>query len=444
MNIDINTFAKWCGADYSGAAASICGVSIDSRKVAPGEVFFAFKGERVDGELYVADALAKGAVCAVVSTEYAGAEKNIIVVPDVLKALQLAARAYRKLFDVRIVAITGSVGKTSTKDMLSAVLKQRYNALATEGNYNNEIGLPLMIFKLTEQHDVAVLEMGMNHYGELTTLSEIADQDIAVITNIGTAHIEFFGSKENIGRAKMEITKSLKNGDALVLNGRDEILQKHSSSVYSVHFVGRPEDWLRAANVTVDMSGTTFDLLYGASRTVIKMPLYGEHFVENALLVIRVALLLEMDIEQIAAGLKTVKPAKMRFQFEEIAGRTFINDAYNASVDSIESSVATFCQLPFKRHFAIIGDIFECGDYAPAVHREIGELLNRYSLEGVIFVGRDIAYAAELYRGAHRLCSKADALQNMVYAAGDGVLVKASRGMALETLIDGYRGKDDE
>ncbi len=444
MNIDINTFTKWCGGSYSGDAVNICGVSIDSRRIARGDVFFAFKGERVNGERYVADAIAKGAACAVVSAEYDGAENNVIVVPDVLKALQAAARAYRKLFDVRIVAITGSVGKTSTKDMLAAALKQRYNVLATEGNYNNEIGLPLMIFKLTEQCDIAVLEMGMNHYGELTTLSQIADHDIAVITNIGTAHIEFFGSKENIAKAKMEIAECLKAGDALVLNGRDEILQRQSSELYEVHFVGRKGDALHAENVAVDMTGTSFDLVEEGVSKRFKLPLYGAHYIDNALLVICAAQLLGMDTEQIIDGLQTVKLAKMRFQFEAVAGTTFINDAYNASVDSIESSVSTFCQLPFKRHFAIIGDIFECGDYAAEVHREIGELLNRYPLDGVVFVGDDIAYAVDRYRGECRHCSKAEALQHMKYLAGDGILVKASRGMALETLIDDYRGERNE
>ncbi len=444
MEVKAQQFAAWCGGSYLGEDKIISGVAIDSRKLMAGDAFFAFNGEHVNGEDYVAAALEKGAACAVVSTSYQGDKSKVIIVADVLIALQQAAKQYRKLFDLPIVAITGSVGKTSTKDMLASVLAQKYTVLATEGNYNNEIGLPLMLFKLTEKHQVAVLEMGMNHYGELLTLGDIAAHNIAVITNIGTAHIEFFGSKANIAKAKMEIADALSEGDALVLNGKDAILQTHSSEAYHVHFTGRAEDAVRADNIVVNLDGTTFELYCDAQSKHVSLPLYGEHFIDNALLVVRVARLLDMSLEQIIAGLKAVKLSGMRFQFEKVGGVTFINDAYNASVDSIVSSVATFCQLPFKRHFAILGDIFECGDYAVEVHREIGQKLNDYRLDGVIFIGDDIKSALAHYQGAAQHCNKTDAFAQMHYQDGDGVLVKASRGMALETLIEDYRSAQNE
>ncbi len=439
MKINTQQFAAWCGGSYFGETKTISGVAIDSRKVKTGDVFFAFKGERVNGENYVGKALESGASCAVVSTCYQGDKANVIIVENVLVALQQAAKQYRKLFDLPIVAITGSVGKTSTKDMMASVLAQKYNVLATEGNYNNEIGLPLMLFRLTKEHQVAVLEMGMNHYGELATLGDLAAHSIAVITNIGTAHIEFFGSKVNIAKAKLEIAEALTQGNALVLNGKDPFLQAHSSKAYDVYYTGRAEDAIRADNVVINLAGTTFDLYCDAQKKRIHLPLFGAHFVDNALLVVRVARLLNMSLEQIVEGLKTVELSKMRFQFECVGDITFINDAYNASVDSIVSSVNAFCQLPFKRHFAIIGDIFECGEYAAEVHREIGEKLNDYSLDGVIFVGDDIKYAAAQYKGASLTCKKTNALAHMHYQAGDGIIVKASRGMTLETLIDDYR-----
>ncbi len=439
MKVSAQEFANWCGGSYFGTDKIISGVAIDSRKVSKGDVFFAFKGERVNGENYVSKAFENGASCAVVSQSYQGDKDNVIVVKDVLNALQSAAKQYRKCFDLLIVAITGSVGKTSTKDMLASVLAQKYNVLATEGNYNNEIGLPLMLFKLTEKHQVAVLEMGMNHYGELTTLGDIAKHNIAVITNIGTAHIEFFGSKANIAKAKLEITEALKSDDALVLNGKDSILKTHDSAAYQIYFTGRQTDAVKAENIVIDLDGTTFDLYCDAQKKRINLPLYGEHFVDNSLLVVRVARLLNISLDQIVKGLAAVKLSKMRFQFESVADVTFINDAYNASVDSIVSSVKAFCQLPFKRHFAIIGDIFECGQYAEAVHREIGEKLNDYRLDGVIFVGDAIKHAADQYNSASHYCKKENALTQMHYRAGDGVLVKASRGMALETLIEDYR-----
>ncbi len=444
MNVSLKQFAVWCGGYYAGQSQIVSGVAIDSRNIKKGDAFFAFKGEHVDGADYVDDALANGATCAVVSSTYRGSAKNVIVVADVLLALQRAAMHYRKLFDLKIIAITGSVGKTSTKDMLATILRTQFNVLATPGNFNNEIGLPLTIFQLEEKHDVAVLEMGMNHYGELATLGEIVNQDIALITNIGTAHIEFFGTKENIAKAKMEIAKPLKKGDALLLNGKDEILNRQISTTYDIYFSGRLNDDLHAENIAVDLTGTRFELVYRQSRWSVKLPIYGVHFIDNALLAIRAALLLNMKIATILDGLKQVKLEKMRFQLEHIAGRTFINDAYNASVDSIMMSLTTFCQLPFKRHFAILGDIFECGKYSAAVHREIGEKLNRYALDGVIFIGVDIAYAAEQYRGIWQHSDKKDALKQMHFREGDGILVKASRGMALETLIDDYRSALDE
>ncbi len=439
MKISIRQFADWCGGSYTGDDKMICGVAIDSRKVTTSDAFFAFKGERVNGEDYVAKALQNGASCAVVSQNYQGDKKDVIVVKDVLTALQQAAKQYRKQFDLPIVAITGSVGKTSTKDMMAAVLSQKYQVLATEGNYNNEIGLPLMLFKLTKKHQVAVLEMGMNHYGELTTLGEIAGHNIAVITNIGTAHIEFFGSKTNIAKAKLEIAEALKREDTLILNGKDAILKEHKCDNYQTYFTGRKQDALRAENVVLGLHGTQFDLYCDGQIKNVSLPLYGDHFVDNALLVVAAARLLGLSLAQIIAGFKNVKLSKMRFQFDEIGDQTFINDAYNASVDSIISSVAAFCQLPFKRHYAIIGDIFECGDYAEIVHREIGEKLNDYQLDSVIFVGDDIKYAAAQYNGTSQFCKKTEALKYMRYQAGDGILVKASRGMALETLIDDYR-----
>ncbi len=444
MNIQLKQFADWCGANYDGAARTVSGVTIDSRRVAPGDAFFAFKGERVNGEDYVDDALAKGASCAVVAADYRTDNPNVIVVADVLAALQRAARHYRQLFGLKVIAITGSVGKTSTKDILATILRQKFKVLATAGNYNNEIGLPLTIFELTPDHDVAVLEMGMNHYGELATLGTIANQDIAVITNIGTAHIEFFGSRQNIAAAKLEICQPLAAGDALILNGKDDILQRQESDQYDIYYSGRPSDDLYAENISIDLTGTQFDLVYRQVRQRASMPVYGEHFVDNALLAVRAALLLEVDMATIIAGLARVKLAKMRFQLQAIAGRSFINDAYNASVDSMIMSVATLCQLPFERRYAILGDIFECGQYAAEVHREIGQRLNDYPLDGILFVGADMAYAAECYRGNWRHCAKAAALAHMQYRAGDGILVKASRGMALETLIDDYRSTVDE
>ncbi len=444
MNVSLEQFAAWCGGRYSGETRSVSGVTIDSRTVKPGDAFFAFKGEHVNGADYVPDALQRGASCAVVSSDYSGSQANLVVVADVLTALQQAAKQYRKLFDLKVIGITGSVGKTSTKDILATILNQQFNVLASPGNFNNEIGLPLTIFQLEKSHDVAVLEMGMNHYGELATLGEIADQDIALITNIGTAHIEFFGTKENIAKAKMEIAQPLKKGDTLLLNGKDKILSRQLSTTYDILFSGRLNDELHAESVIVDLAGTHFELFFRNKSWRAELPAYGEHFVDNALLAIRAALLLDMEMPTILTGLKRVKLEKMRFQIEKIAGRTFINDAYNASVDSIMMSVATLCQLPFKRRFAILGDIFECGQYAEAVHREIGEKLNEYSLDGVLFVGDDMAYAAAQYKGNWQHCKKVDALKHMNYQSADGVLVKASRGMNLETLIEDYRSALNE
>jgi UDP-N-acetylmuramoyl-tripeptide--D-alanyl-D-alanine ligase len=416
----------------------INGVSIDSRKIAEKNVFFAFKGERVNGEDYVSEVLSKGATVAVVSTGYSGNEKRIIRVKNVEWALQELARVYFEDISVPVIAISGSVGKTSTKDMIASVLSEKFHVFKTKGNFNNEIGLPLMLLEIDSTYDVAVLELGMNHYGELKRLSELTKHQIAVLTGIGTAHIEFFGTRENIFKAKMEIAHSLDEEGVLIVNGLDDLLATVKSEIYEVIPVGRETDSIYAQDIRVDASGTHFSLKSAMWEVKASMGLWGEHHVTNALLATVVALRLGMDIETIVCALADVKPTAMRFEVIPHKDRIIINDAYNASADSLFAATRTFTQMPMSCRWAVFGDIFECGEQSKAIHSHIGETLNTYSLDRVVFIGHAMIDAYNHYNG-HKdyFVSIEEALDYILTALPQacGILVKASRGMALERIV---------
>lgn len=419
------------------------GVAIDSRNVQPGDIFFAFKGERVDGEQFVIQALEQGAVAAVVSEDFATDNLSVFKVPDVQWALQELAKGYFEGLHIPVIAISGSVGKTSTKDMIASILSHKLRVFKTKGNFNNEIGLPLMLLQMTEEDQVAVLEMGMNHYGELTRLSQLTKHQIAILTNIGTAHIEFFGSKEGIFKAKMEITDSLSDDGVLIVNAKDTYLANIEASSYDVVKIGRRSDAIYAEAIEITLEGTKFELKSVMWSFPVFMPLWGEHQVTNALLAVAVALRIGMRIEDIVEALATLTPTHMRFTPIRDGQRIWINDAYNASYDSIYASVKTFQDMPLDYRWLILGDIFECGDQSDAIHSQIGQMLNTHHLDMCVFIGDAMKLAYEAYEGVSiHFNLLEDALEylkiNMPIQCS--VLVKASRGMALERIIEQMSG----
>ncbi|MCK8061321.1 MULTISPECIES: UDP-N-acetylmuramoyl-tripeptide--D-alanyl-D-alanine ligase [unclassified Fusibacter] len=444
MIVSIKEISVWIDADYQGDEVAVTGFSIDTRIIRKGDMFVAFEGEHVSGESYVAQAFENGAVAALVSHNYSGSQKNVIRVENTQHALQRIAGAYRKTLPTRIVAITGSVGKTTTKDVIGKVLASKFNVFKTDGNFNNEIGLPLMLLSIEKEHEWAVLELGMNHYGELALLSELTNHDIAVITNIGTAHIEFFGSKENILKAKLEIASTLKEDQILLLNGCDPLLNTIESDTFKIERVGDPtRDSIYAKNIRIGSDTTQFDLVANHVVKTVTLPLIGEHHVGNALLAVNIGLRLGLDLDEIVKSLRNVDVPKMRFESVEKSGIIFINDAYNASLDSIIASVSTFEKMPIGNRLVILGDVFECGDWSQTIHCEIGRSLNGFGVDLICFVGLAMKHAFDAYSGEKKYFqSKSECLEwlNRSLCAGDHVLLKASRGMKLETLIEEYEG----
>lgn len=436
------------GKDY--LRLEINQVVIDSRKVGAGDVFFAFNGERVNGEAYAGAAIAAGAAAVVVSKNYVGqAHGKIFQVEDVQWALQELAKYYTQKLQVPIIGISGSVGKTSTKDLLAHVLSSQLKVFKTQGNYNNELGVPLMLLALDDQYDIAVLEMGMNHPGELARLVEIARPGTAVLTNIGTAHIEFFGSREGIFKAKMELASKLGPGEYLILNGLDDLLSgvydRHSLSeaAYSCVAVGRPGDTLWAEAIQVDAQGTRFELNRqvegkALAPVLLQLPLWGRHHVVNALLSLAVVERLGLSMDLAIEALASAPSTPMRFERIVQGDRIWINDAYNASLDSILASVEALTAIEPEHSWAILGDVFECGEQSESIHKSIGEGLNRHRLEGVVFIGKAMYHAHRVYHGPSVYFESFEeakpALRSQIPVKAC-ILVKASRGMQLENVI---------
>lgn len=443
-------YKKHMGMASISMTTPIHQVVIDSRKVKKNDVFFAFKGETLDGEQFAQGAIDAGALAVVVSKTYAGDEHpRILKVDNVQWALQELARAYAKVIDVPIVAISGSVGKTSTKDMIGHVLSSQLKVFKTQGNFNNELGLPLMLLSMDSTYDIAILEMGMNHAGELARLVEIARPKLAILTNIGTAHIEFFGSKEGIFHAKMELASQLSDQNCLIVNGTDTFLRKVAMAeepypghaAYKVLSVGVPGDRYWATEVVIEQRGTRFILNSNLGRREILLPLLGKHHVLNALLALGLVDQLGLDFETAIEALASVPTTKMRFEAIYDGNRTWINDAYNASLDSIVAAVETLCQMSCSPKWVVLGDVFECGDQSQQIHTEIGRSLNAFDLDGLIFIGESMVWASKAYQGNHYYFETTlDALESLqILLPHEGcILVKASRGMALEQIIEKF------
>lgn len=443
MKITVEQLIKWCHSATRPWQSVVSGAAIDSRKVQAGDAFFAFKGERVNGEDYVDQALAAGAALCVVSTDYQGNLDRVVVVKDVLEALQAIAKAYRQTLAVNIVAITGSVGKTTTRRLTEAVVKTKYRTYASSENYNNEIGLSLSILEITPEHEWAILEMGMDRYGDIALLSKIAQQSVAIITNIGTAHIEFFGTRQKIAEAKLEVVTALSAGDSLILNSDDDILAAYQNDQFKIIYTGNHKlATIKATNISLTPQGTAFTLNADGSQQAVQMQLFGNHNVQNALLAAALGVQLGIDLATVASGLASCVAETMRFERVRVGAVNFINDAYNASYDSIIASAKTFAQLSYRRHILILGDIFECGDQQKAIHSKVGRDLNIYQFDYICFIGQAMQDAFNSYNGpAKHFLDVADCVAQLsnLLNAEDGVLIKASRGMALENIIVQYR-----
>ena len=429
------------------------GYSIDSRTVGRGEVFFAVKGDRFDGHDFVASALEKDAAAAVVRSDqlqrYQDASR-LLAVADTLAALQMLATAVRKVWGKPLVGVTGSAGKTTTKEAIAHVLASRFRVLKSEGNFNNHFGLPLMLLKLEPEHDVAVIEMGMSHAGEITALAKIAQPEIGVVTNVAPVHLEFFDSLAGIARAKYELIASLPPNGTAVLNTDDEYV-----SQFGRDFKGRvimygtaPTADVRADKIQpCGTEGTRFDIVTAGCRETAKLPLVGAHNVLNALAAVSVALARGMKLSEAVAALATLTPADKRGQVLQVGNITVINDCYNSNPKALNAMVDALANLKAGRRIVVAGEMLELGPDGEAMHREAGQHLAEKKIDVLVGV-RGLAQA--MVEGARQAGAIAEFVATPEEAGdwlaretrdGDVVLLKASRGVKLEKALEKWKSK---
>ena len=376
----------------SNPEAMATGYSIDSRTIQPGELFFAVKGDRLDGHDFLAQAFARGAIAAVVRSdgfEQFADQRRLIAVPDTLVALQTLAAGVRRLWGKPVIGITGSAGKTTTKEAIAHLLSARSRVLKSEGNFNNQFGLPLTMLRLEPEHDVAVIEMGMSHAGEITELARIAQPNIGVVTCVAPVHLEFFASIEEIARAKYELIQSLPADGIAVLNADDDYVSQFGRDFpgqVATFGIAHPAT-VRAENIhSSGSAGSTFDVVAAFHREPASLPLLGQHNIYNALAAITVALERGIPLAEVLGKLTSLSAADKRGQILQIGGATVINDSYNSNPKALNAMVDTLSVMPAGRHIVVAGEMLELGPTGPAMHAESGKYMATRGIDVVIGV----------------------------------------------------------
>ena len=447
----------------------VVNVQTDSRKAAAGDLFVAIVGERMDGHRFVQGAMEAGAEGCLVSTapDSIPEGKFCVMVPDTAKAMGDLAAYYRRKLGLPVVAVTGSVGKTTTKDMVASVLSSKFRTLKTAGNLNNHLGLPMTVFRLTAEDEIAVLEMGMNHLGEIDYLVRIAQPDVAVITNVGDAHIGNLGSRENILRAKCEIFHGLKKGGTAVLNGDDALLAtlkpgaervadpagsdafskmyaEIDAGGFTYHWAGESEacDY-RAVNIEDTLPDEVrCEAQTPAGTFAVEIPSLGRHMIYPAMTAAAVGQCFGLSDQEIAEGIANFKATRMRMDVEKLEdGVILYNDTYNANPQSMKAALGILANAPAARKVAVVGDMLELEPFAERLHREVGEYAAELPIDTLVTVGTRAGWLAEaaLERDMEdvRPCQdKEEAKKVLAELIGPDTafLFKASRGMALEEL----------
>ena len=453
MKLPLGRIAEFIGAAGEFDAAAVAsGYSIDSRSIAPGELFFAVKGERLDGHHFVEQALAAGALAAVMQREQAaryGDQHRLLAVADPLGALQRLGTAVRRLWGKKLIAVTGSTGKTTTKEAIAQVLQTRFRVLKSEGNLNNQFGLPLQLLRLEPEHEIAVIEIGMNHAGEIRALAEIAHHDVAVVTNVGPVHLEFFDSVAAIARAKYELIETAHAGGTAVLNADDEYVSQFGRDFHGkvlTFGIQRPAD-VRAKNIEDrGLEGSVFDLIADSCRQTVQLPLLGLHNVYNALAAATVGMEFGIVPSEVAQALAALSPQDKRGQLTEIAGATVINDCYNSNPKALQAMVSAFARLPAPRRIVVAGEMLELGPSGPDLHRQCGTSIAKNQIDVLLGVR---GAARQMVEGALAAGMRAEFVDTPQQAGewlarevrpGDAVLLKASRGVKLEGALEAWRG----
>ena len=418
-------------------------ISIDSRDVDDSTLFFAIKGERFDAHDFIPDIQDK--VGAVVISRDTECSCPSIKVQDTKDAFIKLANYYRNTFkDLILIGITGSVGKTTSKEMTACVMAQKYRTLKTEGNFNNEIGMPKTLFRLDDSIECAVIEMGMSEFGEISLLSRTAQPDAAIITNIGVSHIENLGSRDGIFRAKMEMTEGLKKDGSLIVNGDDDKLSAVKGDGYRVIFYGiqNLDCQMRAVDIVQDGLDTIFTAVYEGREERIRIPTVGIHNVYNAIAALCMGMQCGISLKDGARGLASYIPSGMRQNIRQKAGITFIEDCYNAAVDSQKAGLNTLCSVAKGRKIAVLGDMLEMGVYSEEGHREVGSYAAEKNVDMLLTFGPESRFMADSARRAGLVdvleFEDRDKLTEAlceILKEGDTVIFKASHGMHLEEVI---------
>jgi UDP-N-acetylmuramoyl-tripeptide--D-alanyl-D-alanine ligase len=428
--------------------ALVGGYSIDSRTVQRGELFFAVQGERLDGHDFVPQALQRGAVAAVVGKNQLArypVKTQLLAVDDTLSALQTLATAVRRLWGKPVIGITGSTGKTTTKEAVAHVLSARLRVLKSEGNLNNHFGLPLMLLKLEAQHDVAVVEMGMSHSGEIRALAKIAQPETGVLTNVAPVHLEFFSSIAEIARAKYELVESLPANGTAILNADDEYVSQFGRDFHGkvVLYGLRASADLRAEYIEQrGAEGSTFDVVAGESRQRATLPLVGSHNIHNALAAVAAGLERGMSLAEAVDALASLAPADKRGQVVRLGNITIINDCYNSNPTALQAMVETLAAMPATRRIVVAGEMLELGPAGEEMHRQAGRQIAGKKIDVLLGV-RGLAHlmvdaARQAGMRTEFFEDPEDAGEWLAREARDGdvILLKASRGVKLERALE--------
>lgn len=454
QNMSLEQITSAVGGTYYGDRTlkhlNISGVAIDSRKIKTDFLFVPIKGTRVDGHDFIREVMNEGALCTLTERPIEGISFPYILVDSCEQALKSLAKYYRSTLNVKVIGITGSVGKTSTKEMVATVLEQKYNVLKTSGNFNNEIGLPLTVFNIRPEHEIAILEMGISEFGEMHRLAEIAQPDLGIITNIGMAHMENLGSREGILRAKTEMFDHLKPDAHVVLNGDDDML----STISDVNgrrpsFFGLSKTCNIYASDLCDLglNGTECRIHLPSGELAVTVPVPGQHMVYNALAGAYTGLLLGLDPLQIKTGIESFTPVAGRNNIIKTSQLTIIDDCYNANPISMKASLDILGN-DTHRKVAVVGDMFELGTEEKELHEEVGRYAAKKGIDVIYCIG---TLAEEIYHGAKsaaaehtailHFSTKADFLEQIskLFQKDDTILVKASNGMKFTEIVSALK-----
>ena len=440
-NLTMESILRACGGQWRGDDGAlrreIGAITTDSRTVTPGCLFAAIPGERADGHSFIARAFEAGALCAIAQRVPEGAEGNCILVPDTVKALQAIAGFYRAQFDIPVLGITGSVGKTTAKEMTASVLSRRFRVHKTAGNFNNDLGVPLTLFGLNETHEAAVIEMGVSHPGDMQRLAEMVRPTMALYTIIGHAHLEFLKSREGILAEKSVMNRYLPADGTVICNGDDDLLSAMPCGCRKLAFGLDARCDVRARNVRTLPDGGTGCIIEAEGRRMdVLIPAYGEHMVYAALEGAAVGLAMGLTDEEIVQGIAAYEPVGRRARRVQTDRLTIIDDCYNANPTSTASAIRSLCAGE-GRKVCILGDMLELGDDAEALHFEIGALARERGADLVLTTGALSRATAEGAGPIGRWYESREALLAALPAllrAGDTVLVKASHSMRFEEI----------